>query len=170
MRPGASGCAGDFDDLLEGVRVAEREVGQDLPVDADLGLGEGRDQLRVRDANLPGSGVDAGDPQAAEVALPLATVEPGVAPLAMDGLYGRLPELGPTTAEPLRVLANAVAAASRLVTTFCARHGPLLLGKTVRDHRLDLVLLGLGDIGPAAQLAFHAGTLGTEAVTEIGAL
>src|SRR5438034_11172646 len=81
--PRVLGSARDFDDLLEGVRVAEREVGEDLPIDADLGLGQGRDQLRVGDADLPGGGVDARDPQAAEVRLPLAAVEPGVAPLAV---------------------------------------------------------------------------------------
>ena len=78
-------------------------------------------------AELASGRVDADDPETAEVGLALAPVEPGVPPLAVNGLYGRLPELPTASAEALRVLLDAVPTVPRLESTFGARHFRFLL-------------------------------------------
>ena len=58
--------------------VADREVGEDLAVDVDLGALQAGDEPRVRDVVLTTRGVDAHDPQPAELALACAAVAEGV--------------------------------------------------------------------------------------------
>src|SRR5690606_8008205 len=68
----------DLRQLRERVGVAHREVGEHLPVDLDPGGLQAGHHPRVRDLVHPRGGADAGDPQAAEVALLLAAVAVGV--------------------------------------------------------------------------------------------
>ena len=56
----------------------EREVREDLAVDRDAGLDQARDQARVGRAVLARGGVDADDPERAEVAALLAAIARGV--------------------------------------------------------------------------------------------
>ena len=51
-RPAGSGALGELDDPPEGGRVADREVGQDLAVDLDVGLLQAVDELAVGEAVL----------------------------------------------------------------------------------------------------------------------
>src|SRR5919204_2051238 len=68
----------------EGLGVADGDVRQDLAVQLDLRQAEAVHELAVGQPLAPRRGVDAGDPEAAEVALPVAAVAVGVAvgPLA----------------------------------------------------------------------------------------
>src|SRR5690606_17942809 len=61
--------AGGLDQSREGSGVVDGEIGQHLAVDLDLGGLEAGDQLGVGGPVLTGRGVDAGDPQPAELAL-----------------------------------------------------------------------------------------------------
>ena len=58
----------------EGGLVENREIGERLAVDFDIGLFEAIHEGAVFQSKLAGSRVDAGDPQGAELALPLAAV------------------------------------------------------------------------------------------------
>ena len=50
----------------KGAGVADRQLGEDLAVDLDAGLGQTFDEPAVGDAVAAGCRVDAGDPEAAE--------------------------------------------------------------------------------------------------------
>src|SRR5262249_11006859 len=142
-----------------GSRIADGEVGQDLAIERDVRLVQRRHEARVRDAQVARRRIDAHDPEATEVRLPLAPVKERVAPLAVDGLYCGLPELGAAAPESLGVLADPVPAMTGLGTTLGARHVMLSFNpcscSCVREHGLDLMLLRLADISAPAQLALH---------------
>jgi hypothetical protein len=74
-------------DRLEGALVGGHR-GQDLAVQFDAGFAETVDELRIGEAFLTGGGVDALDPQGAEVALLGAAVAVGVLPGAVNGGLG----------------------------------------------------------------------------------
>src|SRR4051794_26563104 len=59
----------DLDQRHEGRRVVDRQVGEDLAVDLDPGLTQTLDEAVVGDSLSAGSGVDALDPELAELAL-----------------------------------------------------------------------------------------------------
>ena len=69
---------GALDDRREGFRVVHRQVGEYFPVEGDAALAEAVHQTAVGGAMLAGTGVDAGDPEAAEGALLVAAVAVGV--------------------------------------------------------------------------------------------
>jgi len=94
----ASGAPGDLHDLAEGRGVAHGEVGQDLAVEAHLCLAEPGDQRSVRDAALPGGGVDSDDPELAELSLALLAVTRRIGQRVEQGLARGLDQLGPRAA------------------------------------------------------------------------
>ena len=93
-----------IDERLEGVRFADGDVGQNLAVDLDAGLVQAVDEAAVGEAFFTHGGVDALDPQGAEVALLNLAVAIGV----LAGLLDRLAR------DANRILATA-AIALRLV-------------------------------------------------------
>src|SRR5262249_6634931 len=113
-------------DGLEGVGIVDGEVGERLAIEADAGLGQSADELRVRDADRAGRRVDADDPQAAEVTLPLAAVPIHEGPGVVDGLAGGLVAVAPLAAVPLGPLQDPVATTPCFETLLCARHWPWL--------------------------------------------
>src|SRR5678816_1467166 len=80
-------------DLPERFGVVHREVGQHLPVHLDAGLLEPRHEAAVAQAVQARRGIDAGDPEGAEVALLLAPVAVRIAHPALHVFLGRLVEL-----------------------------------------------------------------------------
>src|SRR5262245_49718257 len=117
-----SGGLRGLDDLAERRWIADGEVGQDLAVDLNARFGHAANQLGVRKAILAHGGVDADDPQAAEFPLPLLAAVEHVAPGVTNGFERNLPVVVAVAAETLGVLENAIAAAPRFESTFCARH------------------------------------------------
>src|ERR671923_581835 len=114
-RPGGSGCrrllggsgrrlSGGIGKSAEGLGVADGDVGQDLAVEVDAGELEAVDERAVAHAVLPRGGVDADDPQAAEVALAIAPVAIGVGVGLHDRLLGALVVRVRLAAEALRPL------------------------------------------------------------------
>src|SRR5215470_6000406 len=110
-------------DLLEGDGVADRDLGEHLAVERDAGGAELAHQLGVAVAEPAGRGVDALDPQRAEVALAdlarAVHVHPGVLHrLVGDGVTART-----LAAEAAGGLEHAVAATASLESSFYAGHG-----------------------------------------------
>src|SRR5690606_5132490 len=99
--------------------VAHGQVSEDLPVHLDAGLLQAVHEDAVAHVVLVCRGVDAHDPEPAEVPLLVLAVAVGVAPAALDVLLGRLPQLA----------ARAVGAARGL--------HDLLLPLQADDVRLD---------------------------------
>src|SRR5262249_42136611 len=140
----------------------------DLAVDLDAGFVQAADQLGIRQAVIAHGGVDADDPQAAELTLPLLAAIEHVLPRVADGFERNLPVVIAIAAEPLGVLENAVAAAPRFESTFCARHVSTSLFRPVREHGADLMFLRLVNQPRVAELALVLGRLLREDVTTIG--
>src|SRR5437867_268281 len=88
-------------ELGESRRVAHREIGEDLPVDIDVGALETQDQLVVGDTVVARCRVDADDPETAEVALPGAPMLVGELPGALQSLQRGLVELAASPIVPL---------------------------------------------------------------------
>src|SRR5438105_2536043 len=86
---GGQRLAGALGKTSEGVGVADGDVRQDLAVELDARGLQAVDELRVRHPVLPGGSVDPRDPQAAEVALAVATVAVAVLIGLEHGLLGR---------------------------------------------------------------------------------
>ena len=72
----------------EGRGVVDGELGEHLAVDLDASLLQAVHQLGVAQVVHPGAGVDAGDPQAAEVALLELAADVGVSEGAANLLTG----------------------------------------------------------------------------------
>src|SRR5260221_13571515 len=79
--------------VTEDLRVVDRHVGEDLPVEGDTREPQGRHQPAVGHATLAGCGVDAGDPERPELRLAGAPVAVGVGHRVDRGLARRTDEL-----------------------------------------------------------------------------
>src|SRR3954453_9199888 len=77
-RLGSRRLPGGLSKSAERLSVADGDVGQHLAVELDLGQAQAVHELAVAHALLAGGGVDALDPQAAEVALAVLAVAVGV--------------------------------------------------------------------------------------------
>src|SRR5262245_21505092 len=75
--------------------IVDREVGENLSIDFDAGELEAVHERVVVHVVLVSTGVDAGDPETAEVTLLVLAIAVRVFPTAFDGLLGRPPQLAP---------------------------------------------------------------------------
>ncbi len=87
--------------LGEPLGVEDRQVGQDLAVQVDLGLFQPADEFAVGHAQGPQRGVDADDPQGAELPFPDFAVPVGEGKGPFHGLPGGPVEPAPAAAESL---------------------------------------------------------------------
>src|SRR6266481_2825202 len=69
---------------FEGLGLPDREIGQNLAVDLDAGALEAADKSAVGEPVLAHGGVDALDPQGAEIPLPQLSPDIGVLHRAID--------------------------------------------------------------------------------------
>src|SRR5207253_7333920 len=117
-------------DLVEGGLVGHGEVRQHLAVDVDVRALESRHEGAVAHAELAHRGVDARDPQRAELALLL----PAVAVRVLPGLHHRLlrdaVDVLPAAAESLRLLEDLLVARARRYSTLDSWHAALLTTST----------------------------------------
>src|SRR5688572_24740362 len=88
FRLDAEGGLRFFNEFDERGLVEHRDVRKHLAVHLDLGLPEPVHEHAVGKPVLAGSSIDAGDPQAAKVALLVAAVAIGILPGAHDRLVG----------------------------------------------------------------------------------
>src|SRR5690606_7498803 len=72
----------------ECLRLVDREIRQHLAVDLDAGLVEAVDEAAIGQAVLADSGVDALDPERAEIALAILAVAIGILQRLLDSLLG----------------------------------------------------------------------------------
>src|SRR5690606_34307646 len=122
---GASGrgaAAGERRDGAEGARVTHREIREDLAVERDVRLLQAGDEARVRQAERTGRGVDARDPEAAEVPLLQAAADVAVLPGVADDLDRLAEAVLAVAEEAFGLLDDAVVTAAGLEATFCAGH------------------------------------------------
>jgi len=72
LRPGRGEVLfGKTDQLLEPRGILDRHVGQDLPVQEDIGLLQGINKPAIGQSMRPNCRVDAGNPQHAEIPFPV---------------------------------------------------------------------------------------------------
>src|SRR5688500_1263426 len=128
----------------EGLRLAPRQIGQDLAVEAGAGLAQALDQPVVGQAVEPRRRVDAQDPQAAEVALALLAVAVGVGHGLVHGLLGHAVGVLLGAVVALGRLEDLLALLSLLVaaldtrhrrTSFLPRADPVRSGQWGRERR-----------------------------------
>src|SRR6266446_1051746 len=100
-------------DLRERRLVHHRQIGEHFAVDLDVGALEARHERAVGHAQLAHRGVDAGDPQRAELALPLAAVAVGVLPRLHHRLLGDPVDVSSAAAEALRLLDDLLVTRAR---------------------------------------------------------
>ena len=98
----------------ERLRVAHGDVREHLAVDLDAGLLQAVHELAVGHALVPRRGVDAGDPEPAEVALAVAAVAVGVGVGLEQRLLGALVARLGLPAVALRPLEGGAALLARV--------------------------------------------------------
>src|SRR3954465_13360392 len=108
----------------EGLGVADGDVGQHLAVELDLGQAQAVHQLAVAHALLAGGGVDALDPQAAELALAVLAVTVGVRARLEQLLLRALVARVLLAAVPLGPLERRAALLARVYRTLDPAHLP----------------------------------------------
>ena len=109
--------------------VAGRDVGQGLAVEVDARPLQPRDELAVRDLVGARGGVDADDPEPAEVPLLAAPSHVGEVARAGDGLLGRAVELPLGEEVPLGQGKDLLALLAALAAALDSRHVAVLPGR-----------------------------------------
>src|SRR5215212_6705062 len=124
-RLGRQRLAGALGKSAEGLGVAHGDVGQHLAVQLDTGQLEAVHERAVGHPVLARGGVDAGDPEAAEVALAVAAVPVRVGVRLHDGFLRALVRGVRLAAEALRALERRAALLAGVDGALDARHRPL---------------------------------------------
>src|ERR1051326_3691991 len=153
-------------DLGERRLVHHREIGEHLAGDVDLRLLQPRHEARVGHAELAHRGVDARDPERADLALLLPAIAVGVLPRLHQRLLGDAVDVLPAAAEPLRLLEDFLVARTRRYASLDSWHGAP--SARVRQHAADRRRIGMIDRAGAAQLALRLRLLLGEDVAPVG--
>src|SRR5512138_1742226 len=111
-------------------RVVHGDVRQHLAVQGDAGLEQPVHETAVAQTVEAGRGVDADDPQRAEIALLLLAVDVGVLLGLDDRLLGDAEDLAPGVVIALGTAEDLLVAAARLYTTLDSCHCSALLRDT----------------------------------------
>src|SRR3954451_15633453 len=159
----------------ERVRLARGEVGQHLAIERHASGLEAPDERAVRQAVLARGGVDAHDPQPAEVALLAAPADEGVLERRVDRLLGRSIQLALGLEEAFRPGKDLLALGAADGSTFDSRHDSLGAGTPgvpaedarslfVRQHPFELHLIAVRDQRDLAQAALPLGALARQDV------
>src|ERR1700733_4161619 len=145
--------------------VMHREVREDFAVNGETRLAQAVDQRAVAHAAQTRGGVDAGDPQGAELALLLAAAAIGVLTGLDDRLLGGAEDLAPGIEIALGFLEDFLVPPTRDDTTFNSCHG-FLLTLCVRQTLRDALHIGIADMRFTTQLTLtFAGFLRQDVTT-----
>lgn len=109
-RLGLEGALGHLHQFVESGVIGGGDIGEHLTVDADLGGFEAFHEAAVGEACGAGGGVDSDLPEAAEVALFVATIAVGVLAAVVDSVGGVAIEFRTAEAVALGGLQHALAA------------------------------------------------------------
>ena len=121
---------GEIDQAGERLRIrGRRELRQDLAVELAAGELQARDELVVGEAVLVHGGVDADDPERAELPLLLAPVAGGELAGPVDRLHRHAVGIGLRAVETARELQDLLALVCALGTAFDARHRSNLVSR-----------------------------------------
>src|SRR5262249_43235545 len=161
-----------------GGRVGDRQIGEHLAVHRDVRLLETGDEGRVAHAVRADGGVDADDPQPAEIALLLAAVVVGELQAAHDGLDCGLGQLATAAEIAFRRLQYLLAPRPSRAPRFGTGHGgdsPLKrLGSDATlvhaEQPAGTRLVGRVDVGALAHVALPLAALEAQDVAGIRAL
>src|SRR3954465_4209550 len=121
---GRRGLSGALGKSAEGLGIAHGDVGQHLAVQLDTRQLQAVDERRVRHPLGARGGVDAGDPEPAEVTLAVATVAVRIGVRLEHRFLGALVRGVGLAAEALRPLEDLAALLARVDGTLDAGHRP----------------------------------------------
>ncbi len=102
------------------------QMGERLPVELDTGLLGGTDELGVRETERAEAGVDLDVPEAAHVALLVATMREGIGTGMLEGVDGHALLLGAAKAHALGGFEDGTAVFTGVDCFFDAGHGSKL--------------------------------------------
>ena len=100
-------------DGLEGLRVIDSEVSEDLTVDLDTLSVQSTHQTRVRESLQTSSSIDTLDPECTEVALLVLTVTEGVGETLFPSILGNGPDVTTSTVIATSELEDALTLRTR---------------------------------------------------------
>src|SRR5262249_54145393 len=140
--------------------VVHRDVGEHLAIDLHAGLAKAVDDAAVGQTVQPRRGIDARDPQGAELALVLPAIAVGILPGLDDGLLGGAVNLAAGVVVALRLAKNLLVTAPGRHATLNSCHGAARL--TVMGQKL----LETTDVG----LVHEAGAPGAGVALELAGL
>src|SRR5580658_485285 len=155
-------------DGRKGGHVMDREVCKHLAIDGETRLVQPVDQRAVGQPAQPRSGVNARDPQCAELALLLAPAAVGILTGLDDRLLGGAEYLAPGIEVTLRLLENFLVPPTSDDTAFNSCHVLLLLTLGVRQALLDALHVRFADVHLAAQLALTLAGFLRQDMTTVG--
>src|SRR3569833_2463666 len=136
---------------LERSGLVDRQIGEDLAVDHDPGAGEPGDKSAVGQAMLAHGGVDALDPERAEVTLALLAADIVVLQRLVGCGIGRGDVVLAAAPHALGLLEDLLAAGVAGYGTWCAAHG--LDPSAIRHPALHAPEFGYKQRDHAAQVA-----------------
>src|SRR5581483_8022652 len=149
----------------EGARIGHGQVGEDLAVDVDLGRLQPGHEAGVGHVVLPAGGVDAHDPQPAELALADPAVAVGVDAGVHDLLVGRLEAAAAVAAVPLGRLEDGAAVLLAVDGALDPGHDNNL-SLAAAEEPLDVLTVTAQYLGAAGETA---GALGRLLLQDVGA-
>src|SRR5579883_24056 len=144
-------------DRAERLEVVHGEIREHLAVDGDAGLLQAVHQPAVGQAELARRGVDAHDPQRAELALLLLAADVGVLHRLDDRLLGDAEHLASGVVVALRAAEDLLVPTARDDTTFDSCHGSS--PSDVGQHAGDAAGIFLPHDVRTAKIAFALGAL-----------
>src|SRR6266853_6931813 len=139
-------------DGRKGRHVMYRKIGEHLAVDGEARLAQSVDQRAIGHAAQTRRGVDAGDPQRAELTLLFAPAAIGVLARLDDRLLGGAEDFAPGIEIALCLLENFLVPPARDDTAFNSCHVLSPDSLSVRQTLLDAFDVGFVDVHLAAQL------------------
>src|SRR5216683_6587724 len=155
-------------DGRKGRHVMYRKIGEHLAIDGEARLVQPVDQRAVGHSAQTRRGVDAGDPQRAELTLLFAPAAIGVLTGLDDRLLGGAEDFAPGIEIALCLLENFLVPPACDDTAFNSCHVLILLTLCVRQQLLDAVHVGLVNLHLAAQLTLTLARLFRQDMTTVG--
>src|SRR5882757_525837 len=165
---GREASLGFLCDGRKGRHVMYREVGKHLAIDGETRFVQAVDQGAVGHSAQTRRGVDAGDPQRAELALLFAPAAISVLTGLDDRLLGGAKDFAPGIEIALCLLENFLVPPSRDDTAFNSCHVLVLLTLCVRQTLLDALHIRLADVHLAAQLTLTLARFFSQDMTTVG--